>query len=174
MADPDSQLKANDLFDAVHGEALVDNELRDLDRLTADLDAWKGGHPSEWVVKPPYFYSEKIAVTYASSRLVSYFEIRREVRLMSIGVDVYGRVLDLDQSRVREIKGCGRYDVEYDFSNFRYGTGRCAPCRFTPRRSGRTRSAKASSSPGSRRQAFSAVRPEHGNTRLKEGGWLST
>ncbi len=121
MDDPASQLKANDLFEAIHGEALVDNELRDLNRLKADLRAWKGGHPSEWVVKPPFFYPEKIAVTYATSRLVSYFEIRREVRLMSIGVDVYGRVLDLDQNRVREIKGCGRYDVDYDYANFRIG-----------------------------------------------------
>ena len=121
MADRKSLLKANALFEAIHGEALVDNERRDVDRRLAELYAWRNGQPSPWVIKPPYFYPEKVAVTYATSRLVSYVEVRREVRVMSIGVDVYGRVLDLDQGRIREIQGCGRYYFDYDYSNFRFG-----------------------------------------------------
>ena len=121
MADRRSLLKANALFEAIHGEALVDNERRDLDRRLAELSAWSTGQPSAWVVKPPYFHPEKVAVTYATSRLVSYVEVRREARVMSIGADVYGRVLDLDQGRIREIQGCGRYYFDYDNSNFRFG-----------------------------------------------------
>jgi len=29
------------------------------------------------------------------------------VRMISMGIDVYGRVLDLEQGRIREIEGCG-------------------------------------------------------------------
>jgi hypothetical protein len=69
------------------------------------------------VAKPPYFIPENVAVTYATSRLVSYVEVeRRFVGVMN--VDVRGRVLDLEQGQIREIDGCRGSD---DGRDFRFG-----------------------------------------------------
>ena len=118
MADRKSLLKANALFDAVHGDALLEYERLDVQRRYDELYDWQYGQPP-FVIKPPYFYPENVAVIYATSRLVSYVEVRREVRMISMGIDVYGRVLDLEQGRIREIEGCGGSD--YDWRNFRFG-----------------------------------------------------
>ena len=119
MADRKSLLKANALFDAVQGEALVAYELLDLQRRYTELHDWQDGMPPAFVIKPPYFYPRKVAVTYATSRLVSYVEVRQEVRTNSMGIDVYGRVLDLERGRIGEIEGCD--DRHYTDSNFRFG-----------------------------------------------------
>jgi hypothetical protein len=119
MADRKSLLKANALFEAIHGEALVEYEWLDVQRRLDELYDWADGQPPYFVIQPPYFYPEKVAVTYATSRLVSYVEVRREVRTNSMGVKVYGQVLDLEQGRVREIEGCS--SSHYTSSNFRFG-----------------------------------------------------
>jgi hypothetical protein len=121
MADQKALLKANTLFEAVHGEALVQYELRDLHRRRAELDGWEDGSVPFWVVRPPYFKPEAVALTYATPRLVSYVEVRREVRAMSTGADVYGRVLDLEKGRIKEIEGCALYHYDYGYGNFRLG-----------------------------------------------------
>ena len=121
MADQKALLKANALFEAVHGEALVQYELRDLHRRRAELDSWEDGGVPFGIVKPPYFKPEAVALTYATPRLVSYVEVRREMRVMSTGADVYGRVLDLEKGRIREIEGCALYHYDYNHGNFRLG-----------------------------------------------------
>ncbi len=122
MADQKALLKANALFEAVHGEALVQYELRDLYRRRSELDGWEDSGVPFGIVKPPYFKPEAVALTYATPRLVSYVEVRREMRVMSTGADVYGRVLDLEKGRIREIEGCALYHYDYDHNNFRLGT----------------------------------------------------
>jgi hypothetical protein len=122
MASRKAMSKANALFEAVQGEALVQYDRRDLDRRQAELDSWEDIDAPFWLVKPPYFRPEEVAVTYATSRLVSYFEVRREMRAMSTGADVYGRVLDLEKGRIVEIEGCALYHYDYDHSNFRFGS----------------------------------------------------
>jgi hypothetical protein len=87
-------LKANALFDVVQGAALVDYDKLDLQRRTAELYYWSFGSPPD-EIQPPYFIFEK--------------------------VEVYGRVLDLEQGRIREIEGCRAPRYEYDFRNFRFG-----------------------------------------------------
>ncbi|MPZ29503.1 MAG: hypothetical protein GEV13_00645 [Rhodospirillales bacterium] len=121
MADQKALRKANALFEAVHGEALVQYELRDLHRRQVELDSWEDGGAPFGIVRPPYFKPEAVALTYATPRLVSYVEVRREVRVMSTGADVYGRVLDLEKGRIREIEGCALYHYDYGYSNFRLG-----------------------------------------------------
>src|SRR5215204_1510853 len=48
MADQKALLKANALFEAVHGEALVQYELRDLHRRHAELYGWEDGGVPFW------------------------------------------------------------------------------------------------------------------------------
>lgn len=120
MPDRESMLKANALFDVVQGAALVDYDKLDLERRTTELYDWSFGEPPSFVIKPPYFFSEKVAVTYATSKFVSYVELRREVRANSMGVEVYGRVLDLEQGRIREIEGCDPPRYAYSKA-FRFG-----------------------------------------------------
>lgn len=118
MPDRTSMLKANALFDVIQGAALVDYDRLDLERRKAELYGWSSSEPPI-AIKPPYFIPEKVAVTYVTSRLVSYVEVRREVRMNSMGIEVYGRVLDLEQDRIRELEPCGpRGD---DRGNFRFG-----------------------------------------------------
>jgi hypothetical protein len=119
MPDRESMLKANALFDVVQWAALVDYDKLDLQRRTAELYDWSFGGPPD-VIKPPYFYPEKVAVTYATSKFVSYVELRREVRHISMGVEVYGRVLDLERGRIREIEGCEAPQYTY-LKTFRFG-----------------------------------------------------
>jgi hypothetical protein len=116
MADRKSLFKANALFDALHGAALVGYDIEDLERRRQELYGWHNGRPPD-VAKPPYFIPENVAVTYATSRLVSYVEVeRRFVGVMN--VDVRGRVLDLEQGQIREIDGCRGSD---DGRDFRFG-----------------------------------------------------
>ena len=120
MADRAAMLKANALFDVAHGAALVDFEKIDVRRRHAELYDWEFGQPP-WVIKPPYFYAERVELTYATPRLVSYIEVRREVRENSMGIELYGRVLDLARGRIREIEGCEPPRYSYGGENFRFG-----------------------------------------------------
>jgi len=74
---PKSLLKANALFEAIHGRRSSTMSGRDLDRRLAELSAWSASN-RRLGVKPPYFYPEKFVVTYATSRLVSYSRCGRE------------------------------------------------------------------------------------------------
>jgi hypothetical protein len=117
MTDRKSLLKANALFDALHGAAIVGYDIDDLERQRMELYEWYAGKPPD-VTKPPYFVSEMVAVTYATSRLVSYVEVRREFGMNSISGDVRGLVLDLERGKIEEIEGCRNLD---DWRNFRFG-----------------------------------------------------
>jgi len=119
MADRKSLLKANALFEAIHGGALVYYDERDVERRHDELYGWEYGQPPSFVIKPPYSVQEKIAVTYATSQLVSYVEVGFGVQMISMDLQIYGRVLDLEQGRIREIEGCGGSDD--DWRNFRFG-----------------------------------------------------
>jgi hypothetical protein len=116
-----SLLKANALFDALHGEALVGYDIEDLERRRQELYEWHNGRPPD-TTKPPYSLPEFVAVTYATSRLVSYIEVRRRF-VGSEDVDFRGRVLDLERGRIREIESCVRSDVtQVDMSrDFTFG-----------------------------------------------------
>jgi hypothetical protein len=116
MADRKSLLKANALFDALHGEALVGHGIDDLERRRQELYGWHNGRPPD-VTKPPYAIWEHVAVTYATSRLVSYVEVKRRLGA-SVPIDVRGRVLDLERGQVAEIEGCRNLD---DWRDFRFG-----------------------------------------------------
>lgn len=109
MREQRSLLKANALFDALHGEALAGYDVEDLERRRQELYAWHNGRPPD-MTKPPYSLPEYVAVTYATSRLVSYVEVRRRF-VGAEDVDFRGRVLDLERGRIREIEGCVRSDV---------------------------------------------------------------
>jgi hypothetical protein len=110
MADRKSLLKANALFEALHGEALVGYDIEDLERRRMELYEWHNGRPPD-VTKPPYFVLEKVALTYATSRLVSYVEVSRQFGTSSMSVAVRGLVLDLERGQIKEIEGCRSSDA---------------------------------------------------------------
>jgi hypothetical protein len=119
MPDRQALLKANALFEAIQGAELVDYERRDIQRRHTELYDWEDGHPPPGVIKPPYVVQEQVAVTYATSRLVSYVDQAREVWAASMGLEIRGRVLDLEQGRIRGVEPCGRSDGIT--RNFRFG-----------------------------------------------------
>ena len=118
MADRESMLLANALFEIIHGGEIIDYDWRDLERRDTELYRWEGGYPP-YVIKPPYLVQEKVAVTYATSRLVSYVDVTHEIREISMGVIVVGRVLDLEQGIIHSISSCPGSGC--DSSNFRFG-----------------------------------------------------
>jgi hypothetical protein len=118
MTDRKSLLKANALFDALHGEALVGYDIEDLERRRMELYEWHNGRPPD-VTKPPYFVLEKVALTYATSRLVSYVEVSRQFGTSSMSVAGRGLVLDLERGQIKEIEGCRSSD-DY-WRDFRLG-----------------------------------------------------
>ncbi len=118
MPDRESMLMANALFEIIHGGEIIYYDWRDLERRHTELYYWDGGHPP-YVIKPPYTVQEKVVVTYATSRLVSYVDVTREVRQISMGIDVVGGVLDLEQGTINSISSCPGSD--YDSSTFRFG-----------------------------------------------------
>jgi hypothetical protein len=117
MADRKSLRAANVLLEAIHGATLVDYDMRDLDRRRMELYEWHNGRPPR-VSKPLYSAPEMIAVTYATSRLVSYVEVTREFDANPRSFNVRGRVLDLERGRIEEIEGCRNAD---DWRDFRLG-----------------------------------------------------
>jgi hypothetical protein len=119
MADRRSMLRANGLFEAIHGADIVYYDRTDLIRRQTELYQWEDGSPPFGVIKPPYTVQEKVAVSYATPRLVSYVDVTREVRAISMGVNVFGRVLDLERGEVWSIVSCP--GSAYDFRNFRFG-----------------------------------------------------
>lgn len=119
MPDRRALLAANALFEAAQGADLVDYDRRDLERRHTELYGWEDGHPPVWVIKPPYVIQEMITVTYATSRLVSYIDRAREVRSISMGLEIRGRVLDLERGRFRAIESCD--GSEHVSGNFRFG-----------------------------------------------------
>lgn len=119
MPDRESMLKANTLFDVVQGAALADYDKLDLQWRTAELYNWSADKPPR-PIKPPYSIPEKVAVTYATSKFVSYVELHRDLPTTTTSVEVYGRVLDLEQGRIREIEGCSAPRHTY-FKTFRFG-----------------------------------------------------
>jgi hypothetical protein len=114
MGDQKSLFKANALFDAVHGAALVGYDVENLERRRQEL--YNDGRPPN-AIKLPYFVPESVVVTYATSRLVSYVEVKRRL-VGSISVDVRGRVLDLERGQITEISGCRNSN---DWRDFRFG-----------------------------------------------------
>jgi hypothetical protein len=118
MADRRSMLTANALFEAIQGAIILSHDQSDLWRRRMELYRWDYGYPPE-VIKSPYVVHEKVAVTYATSRLVSYVDVTREIRAISMGVYVFGRVLDLEQRTINSIERCP--DSRYDVGNFRFG-----------------------------------------------------
>lgn len=119
MPDRKALLKANALFEAIQGAELADFDRRDLERRYTELYSWEGGQPLVGVIQPPYVIQEMVAVTYATSRLVSYIDRAREVRPISMGLEIRGRVLDLERGRIWAIEACGPSND--DRGNFRFG-----------------------------------------------------
>jgi hypothetical protein len=120
MPDRRSLLKANALFDALHGEALVGYDISELERRRLELYGWHNGRPPD-VTKPPYAVWEHVAVTYATSRLVSYVEVKRWLEAPE-HIDVAGRVLDLERGRISEIDGCKSPNPRVmDWRDFSFG-----------------------------------------------------
>jgi hypothetical protein len=117
MADRTSLLKANLLLEAIHGAALVDYDIEDLERRRMELYEWYDGRPPD-VKKPPYSTSLMVAVTYATPRLVSFVEVSQDFVVSSRGIDVRGLVLDLERGRIEEIQACRNSD---DLRDFRLG-----------------------------------------------------
>jgi hypothetical protein len=114
MADRNSLVKANRLFEALHGAALVDYDIEHRERRRMELEWHAGKLPEK--VKRPYLVAEHVAVTYATSRLVSYVEMHRRVRMSSRGFDIHGWVLDLERGQINEIESChGANDYWRDF-----------------------------------------------------------
>lgn len=114
MADRKSLLKANLLLEAMHGAAFVGYDAADLGRRRTELYGWHNGRPPD-VAKPPYTIPQMVAVTYATSRLVSYVEVTRNPGESSKHIDVRGLVLDLERGRIEEIEGCRNADDRRDF-----------------------------------------------------------
>lgn len=114
MADRKSLLKANLLLEAIHGAALVDYDVEDLERRRMELYEWYNGRPPD-VGKPPYTVPQMVAVTYATSRLISYVEVTRNRSVNSRSIDVRGLVLDLERGRIEEIEGCRNSADQRDF-----------------------------------------------------------
>lgn len=106
MPDRDRLKIANALFEAVHGELLVRYEHQDIEYRTHKLHDWEDGRAPYLMVGPPFREQVKVAVTYASSRLVSYVEMGMEYRQISFGLEVRGLVLDLDRGRISTIESC--------------------------------------------------------------------
>lgn len=115
MPDRDSLKIANALFDAIHGELLAWYEYKDIKYRTEMLYGWED---QQWplLIGPPFYTQEKVAVTYASARLVSYVETGIEGQFVSFGLKVRGLVLDLDWGRVSTIESCKGRE-----SGFRFG-----------------------------------------------------
>lgn len=119
MADRNSLLKANGLFDVVHGEALVGYDIQDIERRRLELYGWRDSQPPK-MTKPPYLIPKLVAVTYATPRLVSYVEVmERRWEFGSPRIDVRGRVLDLEQGQIMEIDACR--DSANEWRDFRLG-----------------------------------------------------
>lgn len=110
IADRNSLLNANGLFDIVHGEALVGYDIQDIERRRLELYGWRDRQPPK-MTKPPYVIPKLVAVTYATPRLVSYVEVME--RRWEFGlprIDVRGRILDLEQGQIMEIDACRNSD----------------------------------------------------------------
>jgi len=116
MPDRDRLKVANALFDAVHGELLVRYEQQDIEYRTRMLYDREDGERPYFVIGPPFRNQVKVAVTYASSRLVSYVETGMEHRNISFGLEVRGLVLDLDRGRISTIESCKERE-----NGFRFG-----------------------------------------------------
>jgi hypothetical protein len=105
MADRRSLLKANELFDALQGGELAQYDAADLERRRLALYEWSDGKPPS-LSKPYAIKPERVAVTYATSRLVSYVEVISRSELGVERLDIQGRVLDLERGEIWEIDGC--------------------------------------------------------------------
>ena len=116
MPNRDSLKRANALFEAVHGELLAWYELQDIEYRTRMLYDREDGNRPYFVIGPPFLNQVKVAVTYASARLVSYVETGMEHRSISFGLEVRGVVLDLDRGRISTIVSCKGRE-----SGFRFG-----------------------------------------------------
>jgi len=114
MADRKSLLKANLLLEAIHGAALVDYDIVDLERRRIELYEWHKGRPPN-SGKSPHNVPQMVAVTYATSRLMSYVEVTRNSSVNSKSIDVRGLVLDLERGRIEEVEGCRNSDDRRDF-----------------------------------------------------------
>jgi hypothetical protein len=114
MANRKSLLKANLLLEAIHGAALVDYDIQDLERRRMELYEWHNGRPPN-LGKSSYTVPQMVAVTYATSRLLSYVEVTRNPSVNSKGIDVRGLVLDLERGRIEEVEGCRNSDDRRDF-----------------------------------------------------------
>lgn len=105
MPDRDRLRIANKLFDAIHSELLAWYEYQEIEYRTGMLYGWEG---EQWpfLIRLPFYSQEKVAVTYAGARLVSYVETGRAHQFVSFGLKVRGLVLDLDWGRVSRIESC--------------------------------------------------------------------
>ncbi len=96
MADRQAMLRANRLFEAIHGLVLLDNE------------AAKFNGPQDNLPTPYHPTTQtEVAVTYASSRWVSYVELGWEASEgTAVSRILTGRVLDLEEQTYFSIKSC--------------------------------------------------------------------
>jgi hypothetical protein len=116
MPDRDRLNRANALLEAIHGELLVGYEQQYIEwRRTMLYNREDGARPF-FVIGPPFSNQVKVAVTYASSRYVSYVDIGAGHRSVSFDLMVSGRVLGLEQSRIWRVESCKGRD-----SGLRFG-----------------------------------------------------
>lgn len=105
MPDRNSLERANALFEAMHGEWLAQYDYKDIEWRSRAFYIWND-QPLPPLGGPPYFGQVKVAVTYASSRFVSYIDLAQEHKATSFWLLVTGRVLDLEQRQVWEATAC--------------------------------------------------------------------
>lgn len=117
MPDRDRLKIANALFEAVHGELLARYEKQYIEYRTHRLYDWQEGGPLDSMPGPPFGEQVKVAVTYASARLVSSLETGMEYKATSFWLEVRGLVLDLDRGRILTIEAC----KEKREGGFRFG-----------------------------------------------------
>jgi len=114
MPNRKSMLTANRLFEAIHGESLLENELEI--REAADEDMSREPKP----YRPTH--QAEVVITYASSRLVSYVELGETNAFGSNTPRIMiERVLDLERGEVFGLEKCADQALSIQGAPFRLG-----------------------------------------------------
>jgi hypothetical protein len=114
MPDRKAMLKANRMFDTLHGGLLRHLQPTNWRRRYSDV-TWP-----EWE-KPSLDRQQMMALTYATSRLAAFFEVRGSATEQGGGVTLAGHVLDLDQEKFLSPKTCDGKELWFGSKLVRFG-----------------------------------------------------
>lgn len=114
MSDRQSMLTANRLFEAIHGESLLENELEIREAANEDISrSPKPYQPTHQI---------EVVITYASPKLVSYVELGWANAFGSnLPRIMIGRVLDLEKGEVIGLEKCTDEPSSIQGAPFRLG-----------------------------------------------------